>query len=214
MVRPVNINRVKAIIAKRVPFVRVYSYQDEAVLERLKTQGFINGNHPHGFMTGPYRWMRNQMAERLPDFSGDLPIWAWLRRWDRYKIKRNTEKLVRITATVPVQRVLLSNFDSWHIVLNLGYMAETEAEDDAFDAAQHAPADKIRLCQESWKRVFDPDLRYCDSRSWQVCVDRIYAHEVVDLRQHDPLPHRYRPVTEDCEPWDGDWCAGWFPPPP
>lgn len=167
-------------------------------------------------MTGPYHWMRNQMAERLENFSGDLPVWAWLRRWTRRDKLHNNERLVRITAVVPTNRVLLSNFDTWHVVLNKGYLSTDEADDEAFEAENLSPAERMARIQTSWQRVFEYGTLSCRAdRFWQASIDRIYVHEVTDIRYETPPPQRLAPpYTGPDDDGDDDdyWRVGWYPP--
>ena len=69
--------------------IKVYTYQNIAVLTDLEKTGYITGEHKHSYAIAgddidrslfekPYRWMQNQMKKRIKNFSGDLPIWAWL----------------------------------------------------------------------------------------------------------------------------------------
>lgn len=215
MTRPVNIQRVIAVATRSVPFVRVYTYQDPAVLPRLYSLGYLNGEHRHSFMPGPYRWMRDQMAGRLDNFSGDLPVWGWLRRWTRWERSRNRERLVRITAVVPTSRILLSNFDTWHIVLNKGYLPVDEADDEAFEAESLSSTERMATIHKSWLRIFEYGAISCRAdRFWQACIDRIYAHEIAGIRYETPLPHRQSPpYTGLDDDVDDDWRAGWYPPP-
>jgi hypothetical protein len=216
MMRPVNIKRVIAIATRSVPFVRVYSYQDPAVLPRLSAVGYLNGNHGHSCLPGPYRWMRDQMASRLEGFSGDLPVWAWLRRWTRSDRQNNKEVMVRITAQVPTSRILVSNFDTWHVVLNKGYLSTDEVDDEAFEAENLSPTERMARIQTSWQRVFQPGTLSCRAdRYWQACIDRIHAHEVIGIRYERPLlkcpsPSNTGPDDDDD---DDEWREGWYPPP-
>lgn len=212
MTRPVNIQRVIAVATRSIPFLRIYTYQDPAVLQGLYATGYLSGNHGQSFMPGPYRWMRSQMEARLETFSGDLPVWAWLRSWARWDMRLNTERLVRITAVVPTSRILLSNFSAWNTVLNKGYLSIDEAEDDAFEAELLTADERIKRIRESWPRIFDPAV--LPSRFWQACIDRIYMHEIVSIRDVNPPPQRYRVshFVPD-ESYDQDWQEGWFPPP-
>ena len=77
--------------------------------------------------------MRDQMADRIKGFSGDYPVWAWLKRPSakpkpcRY---RGTREENRIIALVPRSRILLSDYDLWHNPLNNGPVASSEEEYD------------------------------------------------------------------------------------
>jgi hypothetical protein len=69
---------------------------------------------------------------------------------------------VLVDFLAPRDRVLLSDFDAWHCVLNDGYLALSEADCEAFEA-RHAgrtrAGERSVACQAeieaSWERIFD-----------------------------------------------------------
>lgn len=91
---------------------------------------------------GSYQWMRDQFRERIPGGKGRTQIWAWLqpkpdlRRWAWRAEKGSTN--YRIEFQIPIGKVLLSDFDLWHQILNNEYLALSKAEDDAFEAEEEA----------------------------------------------------------------------------
>ena len=119
-----------------------------------------------------YDWMRERMAEQVPSFSGDLPVWSWLRRINPRK-ERKEYRMLRITSIVPRARILASDFDLWHTVLN-GYPVLWSEEE-----------------WNQWNAVFDLSPRLSKKvQAWvgqpdyvQVCVDRIYMHEITSVRE-------------------------------
>jgi hypothetical protein len=135
----------------RLP-VRVWSMQHRDALLVARRTGYLSGVHDHAFAgdqgdaedrarrpdrTSPYGWMRQRMAERMPCFSGDDPIWGWLKRPStRPSVWRQStgKATVLVSAIVPRHRILLSDFDDWHAVLNDWYLSQTEAEDAAVEA--------------------------------------------------------------------------------
>lgn len=179
---------------------RIYTYQHRDVLSAALEHGYLTGSEEHAFfdaderehMAWPYGWMRRQMATRLPAYSGDWPVWAYTRRpsWRKFHRSWSPESrrdLVRITALVPRDRVLLSDLDLWHLPLNHGYLSLTEAEDNAISQA-NLSREQI---EESWQRIFDLDRpAIADEIQWirstrpvvQACVDRIFLAEIVSLR--------------------------------
>jgi len=175
--------------------LRVHTYQHVDAWSAAVERGFLTGDHGHvdDFLGDwgkvPYEWMRSQMAERMPDFSGDLPVWAWLKRHN----PRSTDWIrdsVRITAIVPRRRVLLSDYDLWHLPLNNGAICLTREEDAAWS---HPHGDPIM--KTTWHHCLEiRDMPWHD-RDWiapptlvQACVDRIRLDEVVSVR----MPGRRR----------------------
>ncbi|NUB11251.1 DUF3841 domain-containing protein [Azospirillum brasilense] len=187
---------------RRTPanYIRLYTYQHRRTLSAAMERGYLTGSEDHAFfdaderdhMAWPYTWMLRQMATRLPAYSGDWPVWAYIRRpsWRKFHRSWSPESrrdLVRITAVVPCERALLSDLDLWHLPLNHAYLSLTEAEDEAVNQFMLS---RERI-EESWQRIFDIDRApTADEIRWirskrpviQACVDRIYLTEIVSVR--------------------------------
>jgi hypothetical protein len=123
-----------------------------------------------------YDWMAAQMIARIgrPANRISLPLWAWyqyetevhrcpdLRR--SAHLPRGTRGY-RIEFTVPCNRVLLSDFELWHYVLNYWYLPKSERDAEEFDARHESrggswsapPLNKHvdTKIRTSWKRIFD-----------------------------------------------------------
>lgn len=100
-------------------------------------------------------------------------------------------------------------------MLNKGYLSADEADDEAFEAENLSPSERMARIQASWQRIFEPGTLSCRAdRYWQACVDRIHAHEVTDIRYEAPPPQRLSPpYTGPDDDDDDDWQGGWYPPP-
>lgn len=64
-----------------------------------------------------------QMGGRIPAYSGGLPIWFWFSPKPDLRHRAHLprgEQAVRLELELPRETVLLSDFDTWHCVLNLG----------------------------------------------------------------------------------------------
>lgn len=193
--------------------IRVYTRQEPAAWTAAQERGYLTGSHgadsendDFGFA---YEWMRRQMAERIPDFSGDLPVWAWPRRQNERKwatswyVKDRQHHVIhtRITALVPRRRVLLSCYEMWHAILNNWCITSSDEEYEAYEAkwpkyiAPGTNEEYQRDTEANWHKVFDVMDRRTGYmlENWgmidhiQACVDRIYLDEVVDVRWN-PLP--------------------------
>jgi len=167
--------------------VRVYTWQHVDGWEASKERGHLTGSHgrPHeeDLWDGPYEWMRSAMAERIPGFSGDLPVWTWLKRENPRRAHWIRDR-VRIIADVPRGRMLLSDYELWHLPLNRGAICLTPEEDEAYphDTAGDAIMD-------TWHHVLDIVGGPHRTRDWlgvpdtiQACVDRIGIDEIVSVR--------------------------------
>ncbi len=142
------------------------------VYEVLESRGRLTADgrriDPSVQMQDAYSWMAEQMRRRVgpPPPGVTYPLWAWA-RWERIdrakpdlRSVRHMEgpgKHVRLELEVPVSRVLLSDFEAWHAVLNNWYLSWSEAEDDAFHK-RHETSSKASYRAEiieSWDRIFD-----------------------------------------------------------
>lgn len=144
-----------------------------------------------------YRFLREEMRARLPGCKGRYPVWFWAYKPDfRTILHRNyiRRTAVCIECLVPRERVLLLDYDSWHVVLNQSYLSLTEEEFDEFCAKEDSgaldAATLLAMRRESWKRVFDfetlaqyPEwigpLRKVDV---QATVEELRLEEVVRVR--------------------------------
>ena len=126
-------------------------------------------------------WMAEQMERRLrtPRPSKDaMPIWAWYQWEGGIDASQTCGPVgicqggagVRVELEVADDRVLLSDFDLWHYVLNYWYLPESEKDGKAFEEKlaraglsfygcdhQH-PLPHARYRREierSWERIFD-----------------------------------------------------------
>jgi hypothetical protein len=98
-----------------------------------------------------YKWMTAQMQKRLPSSPKDIaPIWSWLqwtnnRRMPDLRAAGHLEpgaKGVRLEIEVNPNRVLLSDFDLWHNVLNYSWH-------EPLPPALH------RREEKSWEDIFE-----------------------------------------------------------
>jgi hypothetical protein len=189
--------------------VRLYSYQGRVAWDRAVERGYWTGSDhvqeegEHGWAPA-YDWMRRQMVEHVPDFTGDYPIWAWVKRPSTKPRPRRNRGLsgdFRLTILVPRSRVVFSDYDSWHAVLNRSLNCATEADwekhcldfplhwsmgDDTYKKAY------LASIEQSWKRCLEferndaPEVvRWSGSTRCfrvQACIDRVHWHEIIDVR--------------------------------
>ena len=172
--------------------LRVHTWQHPAAWAAALDRGYLTGSHGHrddpddDLFDAPYEWIRDEMAKVVPDFSGDLPVWAWPKTQNP---RRNPyhRRRVRITALVPRARALPSDYELWHLPLNRGNVPLTRAEDDAWDLPHGHP--DVRT---TWHRVLEivghegAERDFIGSPSIiQLCVDRIRLDEIVSVRHPD-----------------------------
>lgn len=150
--------------------MRVWTIQPLEVLSRLEDGQVLYANPAHvpQEFRHAYDWMRAQMQRRIPGYGGHYPWWSWHSprpdlRQSGY-LPRGTQGM-RLELEIEPSQVLLSDFDAWHLVLNRGYLALYEDEDETwyrrFEAAvpnQWAwppPEPWHSDIVTSWERVFD-----------------------------------------------------------
>ena len=182
--------------------VRIHTLQSGAGISAARQRGFFCGDRDAvetDWFLPAYEWMRDRMSERVPDFSGDLPVWAWARRpvIRRRRDPSLRETRTRITALVPRRRILVSCFHDWHECLNGMPITYSEEEWNAYEKAFPIGdrCEEHRLfVQETWNRVFDLHLpRDAAVMEWrgsnirvtpQLCVDRLHLDEVISMRPY------------------------------
>jgi len=133
-----------------------YTVQTLHAYQKLNETGFLAGDKNHIFpdFCIPYRWMSEQMKNRL-GLDCSYPIWLWTAKPDlnQESLLPEGEKGVLLTIEISDEYVLLSDFQAWHCVLNDWFCSLTEEEDELFDEG------KISLSkEESWERIFDLKL--------------------------------------------------------
>lgn len=176
--------------------MRLVSFQSPGAWETLRRNGALRADPARAYpaFRPAYRWMMRRMRERLPGCRGGWPLWAWLVREGNPEPEPPEGPCVRLALAVPPERVLLSDFDGWHAVLNRVYLLLSEEEDAAWEARLPCPplwrALPLRFKKEvarSWSRTFDLDLM---ARSWwaegdqriQAVLEEIKLEDVVDVR--------------------------------
>ena len=190
--------------------MRLWTIQPPFVWTTLQAEGrlLVDPNHPDvtdsiADFGHAYRWMREQMAKRIPGYTGNLPWWAYehfldLRRY-RWHTLPQGQPWVRLELAVPNERVLLSAYGAWHYVLGRGYLPESIAsegcdwEEEAWqeEAARHGihvnqqtplvEPWETRL-QASWERVFDVEARR-STETIQATFERLELAEVVRVTE-------------------------------
>lgn len=175
-------------LSKPPAALRLWSIQTLPAWQRLLDEGRLTGDGRRAeakVFRPAYRWMMAQMAERVTDYRGGFPIWGWYRPKPDLRcaglLMPGTEA-VRIELSVSADRALLSDFDSWHAVLNLHYLSRSENEDNAMYAIA-----TLEQKRQSWQRIFDlrarPYSPWCGSLSYvQAVVEEIRLSDVLSVR--------------------------------
>ena len=106
--------------------------------------------------------MAEQMKKRIgnPPDGVELPVWAWYQwegMWKRPDMRhhgRVSDKgvaSVLLILEVPDDKVLLSDFDYWHVVLNDGELILPYDENVVYSKEER---------QKSWENIFDYECTF------------------------------------------------------
>lgn len=153
----------------------LWTVQHAETWERLQNDGILRGDgrRVEAYHREAYEWIAGQMRLRLPPLHARFPLWGWC-LWQGLgrprpdlrasgHLARGTPG-VRVEFDIPKDKVLLSDFDAWHCVLNKRFLSLTEDEDNAFAAELESARVQDRWpypepfrsrVVSSWQRIFD-----------------------------------------------------------
>lgn len=174
----------------------LWTIQTEEAYRDFERTGILRANEDLLFcgddLRFAYDWLSNQMVQRIgtPPETVRYPVWAWY-QWEGKRkrmdqrlsgyAKRGT-RLVQITFEADPGAFLLSDFDTWHIVLAKQFAANSEAEWDRFYEANPHPTQSD--VEPSWDRIFDlscctpdwdcePDKKSIQATLWQIEMSQV-----------------------------------------
>lgn len=183
--------------------IRVWTIHPVAAWESFQRTGELRGSAQHAepYFRRAYEWLRGQMKKRLPSYVGGWPVWAWV-RWSPESPRPDLRASghlphgthgVRIELLVPEERVLISDYELWHMVLNDSYLSWSEAEDERWCARAESGGVTAEVLQRekeaSWERIFDFSSPHRDPEWWndyvtaslQAAVEVFRLNEVRDV---------------------------------
>ncbi len=193
----------------------IWSILTRQAWKQLQREGRLRASCCHIIkeFLGPYLWMAKQMEKRLKvprPSQAAMPIWAW-RQWEGVNRRKPDLRAgghlpigvhgVRVECRLDDQRVLLSDFDLWHYVLNYWYLPTSERDGNAFEkklagvglsfykfnhSNQLPHAQYRREIERSWERIFDvtwanrrraiadtPKKKSIQATLWEICLEDI-----------------------------------------
>jgi hypothetical protein len=182
--------------------MRLWTIQRAEAYEQAERRGVLraDGRRVPGYLRPAYRWMMDQMWERLPNYDGEYPIWAYPNKPD---LRRGEHQLgtpglpaVRLELLAHPSDVLMSNEQAWNAIISGAYCSYTDEEYDRFCkryghvwawGAEVAADPELRdVIHGSWQRIFKPEsfTRYPD---WgddiplQACLGQVSLDQIVDV---------------------------------
>ena len=142
-----------------------------------------------------YDWLNKYLEKKDPKPGNvEYPIWAWFRFNSMEKkpdlrhscYGRRGQKMVCIEVEIPDEKVLLSDYDNWHYVLNKCWLDDSMCEEewdelhDWFDALPLPKQDEIR--EKSWEKIFDTTIwenewrsngKYIQAIFWELKMENV-----------------------------------------
>lgn len=132
----------------------------------VKNSSYLLGVHDHIWpdFIEPYHWMMKQMDEKIPNYKGEYPIWVWTDRPDLRESGHlnKGDRGVLLKIEIEDHRVLLSDFQAWHFVLNKWYFDLEDFENDNSHFSQYE-------MEKSWEMIFNIDF-LTQHPNWGTCT--------------------------------------------
>ncbi|MCY6354200.1 DUF3841 domain-containing protein [Clostridium sp. ZS2-4] len=200
--------------------MRLWTIQKIDAYEQFKKTKILRGNEKYVWedFLPAYKWMIEQMKVRINEPIPEpnaYPVWAWYQWQDEKKTKPDLrysghlssgEKGVRIEFEIDEKKVLLSDFELYHFVLNYWYISLNEKDDDLFDEEMEkhnltildlqdfSKKSKIldyfrNRAEKSWERIFDLDWyeEYVNHpknlKSIQAVFWELHWDQVIDVKE-------------------------------
>lgn len=129
--------------------VRLWTIQDLAAWKKTEKQGILRADGRRicfEHFRPAYRWLIQQMDQRISGYPGCYPVWAWAEKPDMRQSTHGAKGtlITRIEFELPRDQVLFSDFGSWHCVLDGYYLSKSEHANKCFEA----------FCRQARARVF------------------------------------------------------------
>jgi len=142
--------------------MELWTIQTEEAYQILLNTGTLRNNPDKIYedFIQPYKWIVKQMDKRIKNHPDNIeyPLWAWY-QWNdskhrkpdlRYHHIPKGEKGVRIHFKIDDDLVLLSDYSTWHYILNGWYLPISEEDSNKYEDILNN--DEMEL---SWERIFD-----------------------------------------------------------
>lgn len=195
--------------------MRLWTVQPLSVLDQINERGVYHCDPKKSeYLTSfgknfliAYNWLAGQMRRRigLPPFSVKYPVWAWHTFDGKHKrpdLRQKeflcfSEEMVCIEAEVPDHKVLLSDEETWHIILNDAYIPSSDCPEDI--ELEHiwlstlAPMEQKKEKLKSWERVLinsrdiPQNVGYIQATFWELRKEQIISTIPIRCRKKKPV---------------------------
>ena len=139
--------------------MRLWILQHASVWDELKSEGIWRVPEIDEIYRRPYDWLVSQMESRIGKRPEGVayPIWAWAKlqgrpdgKPDMRSVGRIWERpCVRLELEIDESRIVLSDEDWWHYVLNGSYLPQGEGDEPDLENLA------LQEREASWHRIFD-----------------------------------------------------------
>ena len=176
----------------------LWTIQPLEVYKQIQEIGVYHCDFEKSFLNDcrdQYDWLVRQMKRRIgdPPEGVSYPVWAWY-MWEGVRKKPDLrrerwgngwkgERFACMEIDVPEDKVVLSDFDSWSIILLHGLLSDSEEENTRLeDEYNSLPEEQKKTYRDrNWERAFE--LSYVDN-DWVHRGDSIQA-TFWELRKED-----------------------------
>lgn len=156
-------------------YMKLWTIQPIEVLYEIEKKGYYICDKnkadlikDYSSFKNAYDWLVIKMEERIGKRPKgvEYPVWAWyIRDWKnkkpdlRMKHGEKGQEMVCLELDINEKRVVLSDFDNWHSVLNQVYLDETNSEKEWDKLQVYLDSLDSSLLHskiiKSWDRVFN-----------------------------------------------------------
>lgn len=152
--------------------MRVFTVQPLEVLDIIEQTGYFTCTKEKSVnyvdFYDAYNWLVIEMIKRkiYPVEKDTLPLWCWYKYGGKNKLDLRhsglgmpKEKQVCLELEIPKEKILLSDYNAWHFVLNNSWLDDSINEKefdqlhDWFDTLPYEKREQLKL--NSWQKIFD-----------------------------------------------------------
>ncbi|MDU5081494.1 DUF3841 domain-containing protein [Tissierella carlieri] len=195
--------------------MKIWTIQSIDIWEKLKEEKIVTcdeklasylKDEDYSFLE-QYNWIRNKMINKIGDSSyksNIYPIWGWYIYKGQHKkpdLRRSAhgpsgEQMACIELEIPDKKVLLSDFDLWHYVLNNWYIGDSGNEDELdaeWEWLDSLPKEERQdLIEKSWDKIFNikeclnneiySSGEYIQGTFWELRLDEVKKVQIFKVR--------------------------------
>lgn len=177
----------------------VWTFQPASIMEEIERTGTFRCDPSRSFnltkensLKRQYAWLMEQMEKRIgrrPE-GVSYPVWAW-HTWefgrrmpdpDSGAFLESREQKIALTLDLPEDRMVLTDFDAWQLVMNSSFLSDVIETEEEFEKQLSwlvglSEEELLKETERSWQRVFDVEPydsdtfsrgRYVQATFWEI----------------------------------------------